>query len=284
MDRTPTRDVATTRLVFVVVGVAWLALAWRAPWGSVGGFTDATQTISLAWGWVGWVAVAVAILVPSPASLTAVRIVAPVAVLCAVADADPWSAAAATVSMVAVASGTFCDAMVQGGAYGDERRFCLRTPVPQLAPAALAWSLLVGTTLGGSLAAGERRWLVAVPLLVAGAVFVWRVPVRLHQLSRRWLVLVPAGVVMHDPVVLAETVMVKRHAVAGVAVTRPPTDAFDLTGGTAGPRLEITLRSPEKVIVSDVTARMLGINGAAHVTTCAISPKRTGVAFAILSR
>lgn len=284
MNRTPTRELTVRRLVFVAFGVSWLLLAWRAPWGSVGGFTEATRVVALTWGWAGWVTVAAGVMVPSPASLTVVRIVAPLAVVCAVADADPLAAAVATVATVVVTSGTFCDAMVQGGAYGDELRFCLRTPVPQLAPAALAWALLVGTTLGGSLAAGERRWLVAGPLLVAGAVFVWRVPVRLHRLSRRWLVLVPAGVVIHDHVVLAETVMVKRHAVAGVAVTRPPTDAFDLTGGTAGPRLEITLRTPEKVIVSDVTARMLGINGAAHVTTCAISPKRTGVAFAVLDR
>lgn len=284
MNRPATRDVTTKRLVFLVLGVAWLVLAWRAPWGSVGGFTGVTAVVAMTWGWAGWVAVAAAVMVPSPASLTVVRTLAPLAVVCAVVDADPWAAAAAAIAAVVTASGTFCDAMVQGGAYGDERRFCLRTPVPQLAPAALAWALLTGTTLGGSLSAGEGRWFVAAPLLIAGALFVWRVPVRLHRLSRRWLVLVPAGVVIHDHVVLAETVMVKRHAVADVTVTRPPTDAFDLTGGTAGPRLEITLRAPEKVIVSDVTARILGINGAAHVTTCAIAPKRTGAAFTALSR
>lgn len=284
MNLAPSRTTTVTRLVFAVLGVSWLALAWRAPWSSVGGFTDVTKMVAVLWGWTAWVAVAAAVMVPSPASLTVVRIVAPLAVVCAVLDADPLAAAAATVAVVVLTSGTFCDAMVQGGAYGDERRFCLRTPVPQLAPAALAWVLLVGTTLGGSLTAGEGRWFVAVPLLVAGAVFAWRVPVRLHRLSRRWLVLVPAGIVIHDHVVLAETVMAKRHAVTGVSITRPPTDAFDLTGGTAGPRLEITLRTPEKIIVSDVTARILGINGAAHVTTCAIAPKRTGAALAALSR
>ena len=284
MNRTTTRDVTVKRLVFLVLGVAWLAMAWRAPWSSVGGFSNATKVVAVSWGWTAWVAVAAAAMVPSPASLTVARNVAPLAVICSVIDADPLAAAAATVAAVVMTSGTFCDSMVQGGAYGDERRFCLRTPVPQLAPAALAWALLVGTPLGGSLTAGEGRWIVAVPLLLLAALFIWRVPVRLHRLSRRWLVLVPAGVVIHDHVVLAETVMVKRHAVAGVTVTRPPTDAFDLTGGTAGPRLEITLRTPEKIIVSDVTARILGINGAAHVTTCAIAPKRTGAAFAALSR
>lgn len=284
MNLAVSRDTTVTRLVFVVLGVAWLVLAWRAPWSSVGGFTDATELVAISWGWAGWIGLAAACLVPSPASLTVVRIVAPLAVICSVADADPWAAAAAAVAMMATASGTFCDTMAQGGAYGDERRFCLRTPVPQLAPAALAWMLLVGTTVAGSLTAADGRWPVAVPLLLLAAIFIWRVPVRLHRLSRRWLVLVPAGVVVHDHVVLAETVMVKRHAVSGVSVTRHPTDAFDLTGGTAGPRLEITLRAPEKIIVSDVTARILGLNGAAHVTTLAIAPKRTGAAFAALSR
>lgn len=284
MIGTPRRDTVTKRLVFAALGTAWLAMAWRAPWGSVGGFTDLAEIVAVSWGWLGWIAVAAATLVPSPASLTVARVVAPLAVACAVADADSWAAAAATVAAVAMSSGTFCDAMVQGGAYGDERRFCLRVPVPQLAPAALAWTLLVVSALGGSLTAAEQRWPVAIPLLLLAGLFVWRVPVRLHQLSRRWLVIVPAGVVVHDPIVLAETVMVKRHALAGVVVARRSTDAFDLTGGTADPRLDVTLRTPEKVIVSDVTARILGINGAAHVTTFAIAPKRTGAAFAALSR
>ena len=40
-------------------------------------------------------------------------------------------------------------------------------------------------------------------------------PRRWHQLSRRWLVFVPAGLVVHDPVVLAETLMVPRRQIVG---------------------------------------------------------------------
>lgn len=280
----PASDVAVRRTVFALAGASWLALAWRAPWSSVGGFSGATAVVATVWGWLAWMAVAVAALVASPASLTVVRLVVPLAVVVSVADADPTASAAAALALVISVSGTFCDAMVQGGAYGDERRFCLRTPVPQMAPAALAWALLASTTIGGTLVAAAQLWTVAVPLVAAGVALAWLVPVRLHRLSRRWLVLVPAGVVVHDNVVLGETVMVKRHGIASVSVSTTPGDAFDLTGGTAGPRLEITLRSPEKVIVSDLTARVLGINGAAHVTTFAIATKRTGAARAALSR
>jgi hypothetical protein len=278
------RDVAVKRVVYALAGVSWLVLAWRAPWSSVGGFSGATAVVAAVWGWLAWITVAVAVLVASPASLTIVRLVVPIAVVASVVDADPIASAAAALALVVSTSGTFCDAMVQGGAYGDERRFCLRTPVPQLAPAMFAWALLVSTTIGGSLVAAEQVWLVAVPLVAAGAALAWLVPVRLHRLSRRWLVLVPAGVVVHDHLVLGETIMVKRHGIASVSIASTPGEAFDLTGGTAGPRLEVTLRSPEKVIVSDLTARVLGINGAAHVTTFAIAAKRTGAAYVALSR
>ncbi len=270
--------------VFAVLATSWVLLAVRAPWTSVGGFSDATAVVAATWGWAGWVAVAAGALVPSPASLTVTRIITPLAVICAVADADVASAAAAAVALVATMSGTYCDAMVQGGAYGDETRFCLRTPVPQLAPAAFAWVLLIGTSITGSLLTADGVIVAGLPLVVAGCVLAWLVPVRLHRLSRRWLVLVPSGVVVHDHVVLGETVMAKRHGVAQVTLATGPGDAFDLTGGTAGPRLDITLRNAEKVIVSDVTARMLGISGAAHVTTFAVAPKRIGAAYSALSR
>lgn len=272
------------RGILALFALAWLALAARAPWTTVGGFSDETALVAAVWGWLGWVGVAAAVLVASPASLTVVRIVVPIAVVCAVVDGDPVSSAAAAVALMITVSGIFCDAMVQGGAYGDEVRFCLRTPVTQMAPATVAWLLLTATTLGGTLTAAAQQWFVAAPLLVVGGALAWLVPVRLHRLSRRWLVVVPAGVVVHDHIVLAETIMSKRHNIASVSVASSPSDAFDLTGGTTGPRLEITLRNAEKVIVSDLTARLLGINGAAHVTTCAVAPKRIGAARAALSR
>ncbi|MEY2966248.1 MAG: hypothetical protein ACO3RB_03840 [Ilumatobacteraceae bacterium] len=278
------RESAVQRVVYALAGLSWLVLAWRAPWSSVGGFSGATAVVASVWGWLAWFTVAVAVLVASPASLTIVRLVVPIAVVASVVDADPIASAVAALALVVSTSGTFSDAMVQGGAYGDERRFCLRTPVPQMAPATLAWALLVSTTIGGSLVAAEQVWLVAVPLVAAGAALAWLVPVRLHRLSRRWLVLVPAGVVVHDHLVLGETIMVKRHGIASVSIAATPGEAFDLTGGTAGPRLEVALRSPEKVIVSDLTARVLGINGAAHVSTFAIAAKRTGAAYSALSR
>ena len=107
MNRTTTRDVTVKRLVFLVLGVAWLAMAWRAPWSSVGGFTDATKMVAVSWGWTAWVAVAAGVMVPSPASLTVARNLAPLAVICSVADADPLAAAAATVAAT--------DAVVKNG-------------------------------------------------------------------------------------------------------------------------------------------------------------------------
>ena len=53
--------------------------------------------------------------------------------------------------------------------------------------------------------------------VVVGAVL-WRT---YHRFALRWLVLVPAGVVVHDPVVLGETLMV-RAALMKSSIARPP--------------------------------------------------------------
>ena len=86
---------------------------------------------------------------------------------------------------------------IQAGAYGAERRFPLRPPVGYLIASGIAWLIVVGlaaiavrssSTIGG-IAAG----LGALTLAVGSAP-------RWHRLARRWLVLVPTGLVVHDPV------------------------------------------------------------------------------------
>ena len=262
------------RTMFVLVpgALAWIALAARAPWAHVSA-SDSDLVVSVM-GWVLWTATTIGVLVPSAISLTLTRYVAPLGVVASIAAADPWAAAAAAVVFVVVATARFADTMVQGGAYGAETRFCLRTPVPYMVPATLVWLLHVATLGAGALLTAEGRLGIGLPCLVAGAALTVTVPRRLHRLARRWLVVVPAGIVIHDHLVLAETFMVRRSAVTRLHLATGPGEAADLTGGVAGARLEISLSSPEKVILSDITARLLKTTGALHATTFAVAPRR----------
>jgi hypothetical protein len=58
------------------------------------------------------------------------------------------------------------------------------------------------------------------------------------RLARRWLIVVPAGAVLHDPVLLDDTIRLAPHEIRSVALTAPgwrprrrEPDALDLTGG-----------------------------------------------------
>lgn len=260
---------------------AWLVVAWMAPWYRV--VSDASDPVSWTatlWGWAGWVLVLQTMVVPSPVSLTTARTIAPLSVLSAIVATDPISVAAAVTFLIAVMSAPFADRMVQGGAYGRELRFCLRTPVPHMAPAIVAWSLLVGGLVGGSLLIAMGNLVAGVPLAVLGAVLVLRTPRRLHGLARRWLVIVPAGIVVHDHLVLGETLMVRRHDISSIAESHGAGEEADLTGGVLGRRLVVSLSGSEKVILADITARMLGTTGALHVHTFAVAPRRCAAALA----
>ena len=263
--------------------VAWVVLAVVAPWSrAVADASDPVSWTVTVWGWAGWVLVLQTMLVPSPVSLTAARVTAPLAVVAAVVAGDPLSILAASAFLVLVFSAHFADRMVQGSAYGLETRFCLRTPVPHMVPAVVAWSLLVGGLVGGSLFVAAGNPVVGVPLALIGIVLALRTPKRLHGLARRWLVVVPAGLVVHDHLVLAETVMVRRHEISSLVAVSTAGDEADLTGGVLGRRIVVSLAGSEKVLLTDITARMLGTVGALHVQSFSVAPRRVGAALAAL--
>ena len=164
-------------------------------------------------------------------------------------------------------------------------RLVLRTPVPYLAPAIVTWALYAGSAIGGTLALAGRQWLVGAALTVVALVLTVRVPRRLHRLSRRWLVVVPAGVVVHDHMVLSETMMVRRANITGVQAALAAGEAADLTGGVTGARLLVSMREADKVLINDLTAKMLGVTtGALHVQSYAIAPRRLTRALQLLDR
>lgn len=272
----------------VIVGcaiAAWVGLALAAPWHSAGdNHSLAVSLVLAAWGWALWVSVAIALLVPSPLSVTVVRTVAPLAVVCSFVAVSPVSIFASLLMLIVTMSSLFTDVMVQGGAYGDEKRFALRTPMPYLAPAFIAWAALTWTLVGGSLMTAARGYWIGLPLVILGIVMARFVPRRLHRLSRRWLVIVPAGIVVHDHVVLAETMMTPKTNVLSMKVIAEPNDSADLTGGVLGPRLSIEMKDADKIVLSAITAKTLKTTEALHVKTFSIAPRRAHAALAAITR
>jgi hypothetical protein len=269
------RRIRPEHIVTATALAAWALLGVAAPWARIADDGLLSTTIA-AWGWGLWFVATIAVLVPSPMSATATRIITPLAVLVAAVAAGPLAMFGAIVAAIVVRSGVFVDHMVQGGAYGDETRFALRTPVPYLAPALIGWLILVGSLIGGTVLLAARNWVAGIPLSLVGVVVAPVLVRRLHRLSRRWLVLVPAGLVIHDHLALAETVMSPRVKIASMRIVDAAGDAADLTGGALGARLAVELRESDKVIVSPITARLLGSSEALHVRTFAVAPRRLG--------
>ena len=273
------------RTVVSVVLLAWVVLALSSPWQTIA--DNASQSVSwvlLTWSWFLWTGIGVSLLVPSPMSLTIIRIVVPLSVVVSVLAGHPLAVFCSVVALIICASPVFVDAMVQGGAYGEETRFALRTPLPYVVPAVIAWLLYTSTLIGGSLLLATKQYVIGAVLVAIGVLLSRTIPQRLHRLARRWLVLVPVGIVVHDHLVLHETIMAPSAKTLSAARTSDVGEAADLTGGVFGARLTVTLTEADKVILSKITAKALGTTEALHVKMFCIAPRRLNAALSAITQ
>ena len=104
----------------------------------------------------------------------------------------------------------------------------------------------------------------------------------MHRLARRWLVLVPAGLVLHDELVLAETVMLPRRSIDAILLAPADTEAADLTGNALGRALEIRLTGASTVVLAGSPSKPGGT--ALHVHSILVSPTRPGRVIAEAAR
>lgn len=292
--------ISADRLATITIWAArlsWLTVALvggRAVGAALADHPAADADVLTIAAWVAWAVGAVALTIPATATLTIARVVVPgalaVAIAAAVGGAELTAVVAlagpALLSSVLAMSGDIGQRWVQASAYGDEQRFPLRPPVGYLVAAVLAWVLWVTAALIGLLAlVGDRRGL-GVALLVVAAGGLVLLPRRWHLLSRRWLVTVPAGLVVHDPVVLGETLMLPRRQLAGIALTmlRPGEEpaAADLTGPTAGHGLEVELHEAATALFSPRPGLPHG--RAIHLTALLVAPSRPGAVLADVRR
>ena len=243
------------RGLWVVLPVA----AGPALGAALDGRNDTVALVASVILWLGWAAVLVASLVPSTVGLTVLRMLAPaagVATASAVVvgtDADfgevgvgdvvglVVTAAAAVVAMAPSVG----DAFVDGSSYGPERRFALRVPAPVLlGPLELTWAIALAGVLTGPLLLAAEQWVAGVAALLVGLPLAFWAVRSLHALSRRWLVFVPGGLVIHDPLTVTESVLMPKTMVAHLGPAPADTDAYDLTQRAAGLALQVDLTEP----------------------------------------
>jgi len=232
--------------------LTWLAaalLSVPALRSALQGHSDAVRWVAATELWVLWTVALVATLVPRSVSLTVYRTIAPLSLVAAVwAAFDHASATAAALAVAGSAAATVVacsrfttDAFVDGSSYGSEQRFGLRTPLFLLiGPVPLAWLVTV-VGLAGPLLLAAQQWLAGAALTVFG-IGVARYSTRsLHALARRWVVFVPAGVVLHDPLVLADAILLPRRQIVALGPALADTTATDLTDRAPGLVLEVQL-------------------------------------------
>lgn len=269
---------------------SWLAVA-IAGGAAIGDALDersrAVQVVGTAGAWAGFAAGAAALAVTGVITLTLVRTVVPgslvVAAVAIAGGADPGAgialAAPAIVATGLVASAEFGRVYLQASAYGDELRFGLRPPFGYVLAAGATWLVTAAAVVLAPVALAGRAWALAIPALAVAGAGAALLPVRWHQLSRRWLVLVPAGVVVHDPVVLADTLMLHRRTVESLSLDDrgiAAQSAADLTGPTPGLAIEVRLNEAATAVLA---ARPGSPNGAAiHLTALVVAPTRPGSA------
>lgn len=280
-------------MVLWVARIAWLGVAVSGGIAIEGAIDDrsaAVRWVATIGGWSLWAVVALALAIASVRSLTIARVLVPMAIVATVGaiigGAGALAAAAlglpALIATFAVYTAEFGRGFVQASAYGDEERFPLRAPAAGGAAAGLVWLVWAPTAVAGPLLLAAESWIAGAILSVVAAAGAMYFGPRWHRLAQRWLVLVPAGVVVHDPVVLADTVSLRTAQIARMQLAPADTGAADLTGPASGYALEIGLTESITAVYAYTPSAPNGT--AIHLTAMLVAPSRPGEALTAADR
>jgi hypothetical protein len=271
------------RLLPWLVRGLWAALPFTTGPALAAGLDAASRPVQLVAStglWLGWAVGMVAAFAPHPVGLTALRVVAPAAVVAAAvaAAADHPSALAVAWATVACAwafAPAFGSHAVNGPAYPNERRFLLRPPrALLLGPLPTFWILSVAGIGAGPLLLAARQWILGGLALFVGWPLALLLLKSLHNLSRRWAVFVPAGVVLHDPVVLFDPTLFRRQDVTAFRpVTAADAGLFDLSQRAPGLGIAMELAEPTTITLLE-PGRREGV--AIHASGLRFTPTRPG--------
>ena len=249
---------------------------------------DAAQTTVIVAMWLAYAVVLAALLLPGPRALTVARIGMPAGGLEAALAAADANDSVAVVALFAGLVGTivvlqplYAEAQVDAASYGDERRFLLRPPGPvMIALIVPMWAVAVAGVAAGPLLLADRGWLSGIVAAAVGLPVAAFAAHTLFRLSRRWLVFVPNGLVVHDHLAVTEPLPLSRRTVDSIGPARTGTGAADLTAQAFGMALELRLTKPVKVGV------MTGRNRSEErsLTALLVSPGRPAAVLATAER
>ncbi len=268
-----------------VARIAWVVVAvvgGSAVESAIDGRSSTVAWTAAIGGWGLWAVAALGLAIASVRSLTIVRVAVPLAMVATIAAGLGGATAVdlvllggpAIIALAAAMTAEFGRQWVQASAYGDEERFPLRFPVGAGLAAIVAWILWATALFAGPLLLAAESWIGGVLLTLLAIAGVVLLGPRWHRLSLRWFVLVPAGVVVHDPVVLADTFPLRRAQVASIGLAPADTQAADLTGPASGYAVEITTTESVTAVFAFTPAEPNG--RAIHLRSFLIAPSRPG--------
>ncbi len=104
--------------------------------------------------------------------------------------------------------------------------------------------MTVAAACAGPLLLAARQWAVGAVVLAVGVPVAVLLLRAMHNLSRRWAVFVPAGLVLHDPMTLVDPVLFRRQTVEVLQPAGVEGDAVDLSQAAPGLALELRLAEP----------------------------------------
>ena len=233
--------------------LSWLCL----PFAGYGVFdtvlssrSNPVQITSFIGLWLLWSVVLAVSLIPSASLLTLFRVLVPISVVLTI-----WGSIESDInfsSVVLLIATSFAASIcllptvgfwfVNGSSYGDEIRLPLRPPGPfLLGPIPLAWVLIAGTVIFPPLLIASHRFVYGVVCAVVGVVCCFFAYRSLSALTKRWLVFVPAGLVVHDGMVVADPFLVRRTAIRNIQPAPMSSQGKDLTLSSIGLALEVSL-------------------------------------------
>ena len=248
------------------------------------GQSTSTQTTGTCLAWLVWGAIVIASFVTHPITLTLLRISTPVVssfliVVAATQGASSLQIISAAVGIAILLlsfSAELGGIYVQASAYGDEKRFALRPPVVLVAPVVIATLVVDVSIISAPLLLAENNLLAAAIALFGSIISVKYLIPRIHKLSRRWLVFVPAGLVVHDEIVLSMNLLIKKQDLNRMQLARDNSSAADLSALTWGVPLELSFNKPLDVSLSAIGARHLKAVSAIHAQSVLIAASRPG--------
>lgn len=235
--------------------------------------------------WITWAALLLSTLVPHPMAKTTARIISValvgIAFLLPQARNHPVYVLHALLILVLAESPYANMWWINGTAYPNERRYSLRLPsMLAIGPLLITYAVVIAVPVAAVLLYANAEWapaiictLLSIPVLFFGVQAI-------HQLGKRWVVFVPAGVVLHDPMSLVDPVLFERAVIEKFAPATADTDALDLTQSALGMPIELDLTEKVPMVLS----RAFGNAESGSSARLMFTPSRPGEVLAEANR